>query len=322
MATTKSTVTSTKTAAPKSSAPKATAPKTAAPPAKSAATKSAAAKPAKPSKPAKPGKPTKPAKPVKWQQGERLYEGKAKILYATHDPDRLIQFFKDDATAFNAKKRGTIVNKGILNNAISSHIFTMLDKKGIPTHFVKHLSPREMLVRRVQIVPVEVVVRNVAAGSLAARIGVEEGTPLARPVVEYFYKSDALNDPMINEDVALAMKWATEAQMKTIRKLALKVNDALVPFFKKRGIRLIDYKLEFGLAKGGKLILADEITPDGARLWDAATNEKLDKDRFRRDLGKIEEAYLDVARRVLGKSLDKNIASTTLENAVANWGAA
>lgn len=232
-------------------------------------------------------------------RGEQFYEGKAKCLYATDDPKLVIQYFKDDATAFNAQKRGTIVEKGIMNNAISSKIFQELEKIGVPTHFVQKLSDREMLVRRLQIVPVEVVVRNVIAGSLAKRMGRPEGEALAHPIVELYYKDDALGDPMINDDHVAVFQLATTDEMSEIRRMALKVNDFLRTFFDARGIVLVDFKLEFGRCDG-RIVLGDEITPDGCRLWDKKTGEKLDKDRFRRDLGNVEEAYQRVLNVVTG----------------------
>ncbi len=228
------------------------------------------------------------------QRGAKLYEGKAKILYATDDPGLLIQYFKDDATAFNARKRGTIANKGVMNARISAFLFEHLERQGIRTHFVRLLSEREMLVRRVEIVPIEVVVRNVVAGSLASRMGLPEGTPLPRPIVEHYYKSDPLGDPMVTEEHIDVFGLAAREELAEINRLARAVNERLAAFFAARGIRLIDFKLEFGRHPTG-LLLADEITPDGCRLWDAKTDEKLDKDRFRRDLGGVEEAY----RRVL-----------------------
>ncbi len=232
-------------------------------------------------------------------QGEKLYEGKAKVLYATDDPKLVIQYFKDDATAFNAQKRGTIVDKGIMNNTISSKIFQDLEKEGVVTHFVRKLSDREMLVRKLDIVPVEVVMRNVIAGSLSKRMGRPEGEVLAHPILELYYKDDALGDPMINDDHIAVFNLATPEEMKEIRRLAFKVNDYLRTFFDKRGICLVDFKLEFGRCDG-RILLGDEITPDGCRLWDKATNEKLDKDRFRRDLGNVEEAYHRVLDLVTG----------------------
>lgn len=231
---------------------------------------------------------------------EKLYEGKAKVLYATEDPEMVIQYFKDDATAFNAQKRGTIIEKGIMNNAISSRIFVELEKIGVPTHFVKKLSDREMLVRKLEIVPVEVVVRNVIAGSLSKRMGRPEGEVLAQPILELYFKDDALGDPMINDDHIAVFKLATPDEMIEIRKQAFKVNEFLRTFFDKRGITLVDFKLEFGRCNG-KILLGDEITPDGCRLWDKTTGEKLDKDRFRRDLGNVEDAYHRVLDLVTGE---------------------
>jgi phosphoribosylaminoimidazole-succinocarboxamide synthase len=228
---------------------------------------------------------------------ELLYEGKAKKLFATADPDQLLQFFKDDATAFNAKKRGTIVDKGILNNAISEVFFRMLEKAGVPTHFVRRLDDRRMLVKRLEIVPIEMVVRNVVAGSLAKRLGMEEGKVLPEPIVEFYYKSDPLDDPMINEWHALVFKMATKAELDRMVELTLKVNAVLRPFLAERGIVLVDMKLEFG-RHHGEIVLGDEICPDTCRFWDSSSGEKMDKDRFRRDLGRVEEAYQEIARRV------------------------
>jgi phosphoribosylaminoimidazole-succinocarboxamide synthase len=231
------------------------------------------------------------------EKREKIYEGKAKILYTTDNPDLLIQYFKDDATAFNAAKKGSIQDKGIINNKISTRIFEYLITQGIPTHFEKTLSDREMLVKRVSIVPLEVIVRNVAAGSLSRILGLEEGTPLACPVLEFCYKEDKLNDPMINETHIRALKLATDEEVEQIKKYTLKINELMLTFFSLLNIKLVDFKLEFGRYKG-KVILADEISPDTCRLWDAKTGQKLDKDRFRRDLGNIEEAYQEVLSRV------------------------
>lgn len=230
---------------------------------------------------------------------EMKYEGKAKRVYATDDSDKYIVEFKDDATAFDGKKKGTIHDKGVLNNRISAHFFEMLEKQGIPTHFEKLLSDREMLVKAVEIIPVEVIVRNIAAGSLAKRLGLEEGTPMKRPVLEFCYKSDELGDPMINHYHIYALGLASEEEMKVIEDIALKVNSILVEYLKPRNIELVDFKLEFGRYKG-RVILADEISPDTCRFWDADTREKLDKDRFRRDLGNVEEAYREVLKRLIG----------------------
>ncbi|GAA5533709.1 phosphoribosylaminoimidazolesuccinocarboxamide synthase [Deinococcus aluminii] len=234
---------------------------------------------------------------------EQRYEGKAKKVYATENPLEYVVEYKDDATAFNGVKRAQIQGKGEINNAITAHLFPLLERAGVPTHFLEKLSDREQRVRAVTIIPVEVIVRNVAAGSFAKRLGLEEGTPLARPVVEYCYKSDALGDPLINTDTAVALGWASEADLRRIRELALKVRDFLVPYFGARGIRLVDFKLEFGRTPDGTIVLADEISPDTCRFWDAETNEKLDKDRFRRDLGGVEDAYAEMLRRVVGEGV-------------------
>lgn len=232
------------------------------------------------------------------EKQELLYEGKAKRIYATRDPDLVIQYFKDDATAFNAQKRGTIVSKGIINNALSELFFRMLEEQGVPTHFVERLNEREMLVRRLDIVPVETVVRNIVAGSLAKRLGLEEGRVLPEPVLEYYYKSDALGDPMINRSHATVFGMATEAELDTIDDLARRVNAVLRPFLESRRLLLVDMKLEFGRHQG-RILLGDEICPDTCRFWDADTGRKLDKDRFRQDLGEVEEAYQEVHRRLV-----------------------
>jgi phosphoribosylaminoimidazole-succinocarboxamide synthase len=231
------------------------------------------------------------------EKRELIYEGKAKKLYTTDDPDLLVQYFKDDATAFNAKKRGTIEEKGVINNRMSEIFFLLLEKEGVKTHFVKRLSDREMLVRRLEIIPVETVVRNIVAGSLAKRLGMEEGRDLPRPVVEYYYKSDPLDDPMIVEDHVLVFGFATEDELRKIREMALKVNDVVRRFLDARGILLVDAKFEFGRHKG-QVLLGDEICPDTCRFWDKVTREKLDKDRFRRDLGNVEGAYREMMERV------------------------
>jgi phosphoribosylaminoimidazole-succinocarboxamide synthase len=231
------------------------------------------------------------------EKRELIYEGKAKRVYTTDHPDFVIQYFKDDATAFNAKKRGTIVSKGILNNQMSEIFFRLLASEGIPTHFVERLNEREMLVKRLDIIPVETVVRNIIAGSLAKRLGLEEGTPLSAPIVEYYYKNDALDDPMINQWHVTVLGMATEAELRTLTDLALKTNAVLRPFLESRGILLVDMKLEFG-RHHGQILLGDEICPDTCRFWDVATREKLDKDRFRQDLGGVEEAYHEVHRRI------------------------
>lgn len=242
----------------------------------------------------------------------QIYEGKAKILYEGPEPGTIIQYFKDDATAFNAQKRGTINGKGVLNNRISEHIFTLLGHIGVPTHFIKRLNMREQLVRQVEIVPIEVVVRNVAAGSISKRLGIEEGTPLPRTLIEYYYKDDALGDPLIAEEHIACFNWCTQDELHDMQDLAIRVNDFLCGMFAGVGIRLVDFKMEFGRLFDGdwsRIILADEISPDGCRLWDMATNEKLDKDRFRRDMGGETEAYQEVARRLglLPEGLDSPV---------------
>ena len=231
--------------------------------------------------------------------GTLISEGKPKKIFTTGHPDEVLQYFKDDATAFNAQKRGTIVEKGIINNKVSERLFRLLEQSGVPTHFVERKSDREMLTKKVTIVPVEVVVRNVVAGSLAKRLGLKEGEAILPPIVEWYYKNDALGDPLIADDHVRLLNLATPEQLVEIRRLALKVNSVLQPFFAERRMILVDFKLEFGL-HNGRLILADEISPDTCRFWDQATKESMDKDRFRKDLGKIEEAYHEVLRRVCG----------------------
>ena len=233
-------------------------------------------------------------------QTELMYEGKAKKVYATDDPNLVIVEYKDDATAFNGLKKGTIVGKGVVNNRMSNHMFKLLENSGIPTHFVEELSDRRTVVKRVQIVPVEVIVRNVAAGSLAKRLGLEEGTQLKSTVLEYCYKNDELGDPMINDYHIAAIGIATKEEMKTIAQMSLAINDFMKPYFKAMNVDLIDFKLEFGRFDG-KIILADEISPDTCRFWDTTTHEKLDKDRFRRDMGGVEDAYAEMMKRVLGE---------------------
>jgi phosphoribosylaminoimidazole-succinocarboxamide synthase len=229
----------------------------------------------------------------------KLYEGKAKIVYATDRPGLIVQYFKDDATAFNALKRGTIVGKGVINNRMSAAMFERLERAKVPTHYLGMLSDREMLCRRLDIIKIETIVRNVVAGSLAKRTGLDEGTPIRQPIVELYYKSDPLGDPMLNDDHVRMLKLATPAELVWIRRTALKINGVLRPHLLKRGLILVDFKLEFGRA-GGRLYLGDEISPDTCRLWDRETGEKLDKDRFRRDLGGVEEAYQEVYRRLVG----------------------
>ena len=231
--------------------------------------------------------------------GTLLYEGKAKKIFSTDQPDQVLQYFKDDATAFNAQKRGTIVDKGVVNTRVSERLFQLLDGAGVPTHFIKRVGDRELLTKKVIIVPIEVVVRNVVAGSLAKRLGLKEGEPISPALVEFYYKNDALGDPLIADEHLRLMKLAEPAQVEQIKTLARKINEVLAPFFAERRMILVDFKLEFGL-DGGRLILADEISPDTCRLWDQGTRESMDKDRFRKDLGKIEEAYQEVLRRVCG----------------------
>ena len=233
------------------------------------------------------------------QKGELIYEGKAKKLYVTDNPELLWQEFKDDATAFNAQKRGTIIGKGEVNNQVSAQLFQYLEQKGIKTHFVKLISDREMLVKKVQIIPLEVTVRNIVAGGMAKLLGIEEGIVLKNPVFEWHYKSDSLGDPLMNDDHILALNMATEEELTLIRSLSFKVNTYLIQYFKQRKVDLVDFKLEFGRFHHGQILLADEISPDTMRLWEEGTKRKLDKDRFRRDLGGIEEAYQEVLRRVM-----------------------
>ena len=232
------------------------------------------------------------------EQKEQLYEGKAKKVFATDDPELLIVAYKDDATAFNGLKKGTIVGKGVINNKMSNRLMAMLEKNGIPTHYVKELSDRETLVKKVSIVPLKVIVRNISAGSFAKHYGVEEGIVFDQPTVEYSYKNDALGDPLLNTSHALALKLATAEEIETIRTYALRIDELLKAFWKTCGVTLVDFKLEFGRLSDGSIVLADEISPDTCRLWDAATGEKLDKDRFRRDLGGVEEAYAEIMHRL------------------------
>ena len=233
------------------------------------------------------------------QKLEQIYEGKAKKVYKTDDPERYIVDYKDDATAFNGLKKGTIAGKGIINNHMSNRLMQMIEQKGVPTHFVRELSERETLVKKVSIVPLEVIVRNIAAGSFSKRYGVDEGMVFEEPVIEFSYKNDTLGDPLLNTDHALALKVATRAEIDTIKSYALKVNSILKAFWAECGITLVDFKLEFGKTADGSVILADEISPDTCRLWDSATGEKLDKDRFRRDLGGVEEAYAEIMKRLV-----------------------
>jgi phosphoribosylaminoimidazole-succinocarboxamide synthase len=231
----------------------------------------------------------------------QIYEGKAKVLFEGPEPGTLVQYFKDDATAFNNQKKGIITGKGVLNNRISEYLMTRLESIGVPTHFVRRLNMREQLVREVEIIPIEVVIRNVAAGSLSKRLGLEEGAPLPRSIVEYYYKNDELGDPMVSEEHITAFGWAATQDIDEMLQYALRTNDFLTGLFLGVGLKLVDFKLEFGRLweeDEMRIVLADEISPDSCRLWDVVTNEKLDKDRFRRDMGGVEEAYQEVARRL------------------------
>ena len=231
----------------------------------------------------------------------RIYEGKAKVLYEGPEPGTLVQYFKDDATAFNNKKQGVITGKGVLNNRISEHLMARLNEIGVPTHFMRRLNMREQLIREVEIIPVEVIIRNYAAGTLVKRLGLKEGVQLPRSIVEYCYKNDELDDPLVSEEHITAFGWASPQELDDILSMSLRINDFLSGLFHGIGIRLVDFKLEFGRLWHGedmRIVLADEITPDSCRLWDIETNEKLDKDRFRRDLGRVSEAYQEVARRL------------------------
>lgn len=231
----------------------------------------------------------------------QLYEGKAKKVFATTDENLCIVSYKDDATAFNGAKKGTILGKGAINNRVTNHLMRLLEGKGIPTHFVQELNDRETLVKKVSIVPLEVIVRNIAAGSLASRLGLAEGTRMKKTVLEFSYKNDELGDPMVNEYHIFAMEFATPEELKLISDYALKVNDILGAYLKSANIELIDFKLEFGKTVDGAIVLADEISPDTCRFWDSVSGEKLDKDRFRRDLGGVEDAYQEVLKRLLGE---------------------
>ena len=231
---------------------------------------------------------------------EMLYEGKAKQVFATEDPEIVMVHYKDDATAFNGLKKGTITGKGVINNQVTNFMMQKLEQAGVPTHFVQELNERDTLVKKVQIVPLEVIIRNISAGSFAKRFGVEEGIVFENPTIEYSYKNDDLGDPMINTAQALALKLATPAEIETIRTMAFKVNDIMKAFFAEVGVDLVDFKLEFGRLSDGTIVLADEISPDTCRFWDSKTHEKLDKDRFRRDLGGVEDAYVEMRRRIFG----------------------
>ena len=230
-------------------------------------------------------------------KGEQLYEGKAKKVFATSDPDVVLVSYKDDATAFNGLKKGTIAGKGVVNNRMSNHMFRMLEKAGVPTHYIEELGDRETLVKKVEIVPLEVIIRNIAAGSMSKRLGIAEGTELKCPVIEFSNKNDELGDPMINDYHAMGMGLATREEINKITELAFKVNEFMIDYFRKLNIDLVDFKLEFGKFHG-EIILADEISPDTCRFWDSTTKEKLDKDRFRRDMGGVEEAYAEMMKRL------------------------
>ena len=232
------------------------------------------------------------------EKREQLYEGKAKKVFATDDKELVIVSYKDDATAFNGLKKGTIKGKGVINNQMSNRLMKMLEKSGIPTHFVEELSERDTLVRKVSIIPLEVIIRNISAGSFSKRYGVEEGIVFDEPTIEFSYKNDELGDPLINSYHAVALKLATKDEIETIKRLAFAVNNELKSFWAGCGVTLVDFKLEFGKTADGRIVLADEISPDTCRLWDSATGEKLDKDRFRRDLGGVEDAYAEIMRRL------------------------
>ena len=234
------------------------------------------------------------------EKKEQLYEGKAKKVYSTNNPDYVIVDYKDDATAFNGEKKGTITGKGVINNKMTNYMFKLLEKEGVPTHLVEEISDRETIVKKVEIVPLEVIVRNVAAGSFSKKLGIEEGTPLKQPTLEFSYKNDDLGDPFINKYYAFGLGLATEEEVDTITKYAFKINDFMKKFFKDLNIDLIDFKIEFGRFKG-EIILADEISPDTCRFWDSTTHEKLDKDRFRRDMGGVEDAYNEIMKRLMGE---------------------
>ena len=231
---------------------------------------------------------------------EQIYEGKAKKVFATDDPELVLVSYKDDATAFNGEKRGTILGKGAINNRVTNHLMQILEKEGVPTHFVEELNDRDTVVRKVSIVPLEVIIRNISAGSFAKRFGVEEGIVFDEPTIEFSYKNDALGDPLMNAYHAVALKLATWEEIDTIKSMAFKVNEVLKDFFKAVNVDLVDFKLEFGKTSDGTIVLADEISPDTCRFWDSTTHEKLDKDRFRRDLGGVEDAYSEMMRRIMG----------------------
>ena len=238
------------------------------------------------------------------QKLEQIYEGKAKKVYATDDPNLVIVDYKDDATALDGLKKGTIVGKGVINNQMTNRLMAKMEKAGIPTHFVQELSARETLVKKVSIVPLEVIIRNISAGHFASRYGVEEGIVFDQPTIEFSYKNDDLHDPLLNEYHALALKLATREEIDLIKKYSFAVNDVLKAFWAECGVTLVDFKLEFGKTTDGRLVLADEISPDTCRLWDSKTHEKLDKDRFRRDMGGVEDAYAEIMKRLLDHDAD------------------
>ena len=233
-------------------------------------------------------------------KGEQLYEGKAKKVFSMDDPELLIVDYKDDATAFNGKKKGTITGKGAINNRVTNFMMQRLEEQGVPTHFVEELNDRETVVKKVEIVPLEVIIRNISAGSFAKRYGVEEGIPFENPTIEFYYKNDDLDDPLINEYHIQALKLATLEEVDTIKKMAFKINEVMKAFFAQRNVDLVDFKLEFGKTSDGTIVLADEISPDTCRFWDSETHEKLDKDRFRRELGNVEDAYDEMLKRIIG----------------------
>ena len=238
------------------------------------------------------------------EKKEQLYEGKAKKVFATDDANLVIVDYKDDATAFNGEKKGTITGKGVINNVMSNHMFQLLEQQGVPTHFVEQLSERETLVKKVSIVPLEVIIRNISAGSFAKRFGVEEGIVFDEPTIEFSYKNDELGDPLMNAYHAIALKAATREEIETIKAMAFKVNEVMKQYFDTLNVILVDFKLEFGKTADGKIVLADEISPDTCRLWDSKTHEKLDKDRFRRDMGGVEDAYAEIMKRLLSHDAD------------------
>ena len=238
---------------------------------------------------------------MNYEVKEQLYEGKAKQVFATNDPEIVMVHYKDDATAGDGEKKGTITGKGVINNVMSNHMFQLLEQQGVPTHFVEQLSERETLVKKVSIVPLEVIIRNVSAGHFAQRYGVEEGIVFDEPTIEFSYKNDDLHDPLLNAYHAIALKLATRQEIETIKTMAFRVNEVLTEYFRTLGVRLVDFKLEFGRLADGTLVLADEISPDTCRFWDLKTNEKLDKDRFRRDMGGVEDAYREMMHRVFGE---------------------